>query len=124
MLSTQAGVSLRDLLPVARFVRSPGVRATSSCTEADQCQPGGVFVAISSDRYDGHEQAAVAVQRGATAVVAERLLPVGVPLVVVDDSREALGEICQALVDHPSDTLRTIGVTGTHGKTVVSWLLA
>ncbi|HUE72523.1 MAG TPA: UDP-N-acetylmuramoyl-L-alanyl-D-glutamate--2,6-diaminopimelate ligase [Pirellulaceae bacterium] len=124
MLSTQAGVSLRDLLPVARFVRSPDVRATSCCTEADQCQPGDVFVAISSDRYDGHEQASDAVQRGASAVVAERLLPVEVPLVMVDDSREALGEICQALVDYPSDSLRTVGVTGTHGKTVVSWLVA
>jgi UDP-N-acetylmuramoyl-L-alanyl-D-glutamate--2,6-diaminopimelate ligase len=124
MLSTQAGVSLRDLFTAARFLRAPDVRVTSCCTEADRCQPGDVYVAISSDRGDGHELAAEAVQRGATAVVAERLLPVEVPLVVVDDSRQALGEICQALVDHPSDSLRTIGVTGTHGKTVVSWLLA
>jgi UDP-N-acetylmuramoyl-L-alanyl-D-glutamate--2,6-diaminopimelate ligase len=126
MLSTQArgGVSLRDLLPEARFVRAVDVRATSCCTRADRCQSGDVFVAIAAADYDGHDHAAEAVERGASAVLAERLLPVGTPLIVVDDSREALGEICQALVDRPSDMLRTIGVTGTHGKTTASWLLA
>ena len=125
MLSTEVrgGVSLRDLLTEARFVRAPDVRARSCCTRADRCQKGDVFVAVSSADYDGHEHAAEAIERGASAVIAERLLPVNVPLVVVDDSREALGEICQALVDRPSDTLRTIGVTGTHGKTTTSWLV-
>ena len=125
MLSTEArgGVSLRDLLPAARFVRAIDVRATSCCTRADRCQRGDVFVALAAADYDGHEHAAEALERGASAVIAERLLPVEKPLVLVDDSREALGEICQALVDRPSDTLRTIGVTGTHGKTTASWLL-
>jgi UDP-N-acetylmuramoyl-L-alanyl-D-glutamate--2,6-diaminopimelate ligase len=126
MLSTQArsGVSLRDLFPTARFLRAPDVRVTSCCSEAAHCQPGDTFIAIASARYDGHEHAAEAVARGATAIIAERLLPVNVPLIVVEDSREILGEVCQALVDRPSDTLRTVGVTGTHGKTMVSWLLA
>jgi UDP-N-acetylmuramoyl-L-alanyl-D-glutamate--2,6-diaminopimelate ligase len=125
MLSTQArgGVSLRDLLPAARFVRTVDVRATSCCTRADRCQSGDVFVAVAAADYDGHDHIAEAVARGASAVIAERLLPVPTPLIVVDDSREALGEICQALVDRPSDMLRTIGVTGTHGKTATSWLL-
>ena len=124
MLSTQAGVSLRDLFSAARFLRAPDVRVTSCCSDADRCQPGDVFIAVDSARGDGHIAAAAALARGAAAVVAERLLPLEVPLVIVDDSRQALGEICQALVDHPSDSLRTIGVTGTHGKTVTSWLLA
>ena len=126
MLSTQArgGVSLRDLLPEARFVRALDVRATSCCTRADRCQSGDVFVALAAANYDGHDHAAEAVERGASAVIAERLLPVPTPLIIVDDSREALGEICQALVDRPSDVLRTIGITGTHGKTTASWLLA
>lgn len=126
MLSTHApcGVSLRDLIPTARFLRAQDVRTFSCCSEAARCRPGDTFVAIAAGRYDGHDHVAEAILRGATAVIAERLLPVPVPLVVVEDSREAFGEICQALVDRPSDTLRTIGVTGTHGKTMVSWLLA
>ena len=124
MLSTHAGVSLRDLFSAARFLRAPDVRVTSCCTDAARCERGDVFIAVDSPRGDGHERALEAVERGAAAIVAERLLPVEVPLVMVDDSRQALGEICQALVDHPSDSLRTIGVTGTHGKTVTSWLMA
>ncbi len=125
MLSTQTrgGVSLRDLLPAARFLRALDVRVTSCCTQADRCQSGDIFIAVSSAKYDGHEHVAEAVERGASAIIAERMLPVELPLVIVDDSRQVLGEICQALVDHPSDTLRTIGVSGTHGKTIVSWLL-
>ncbi len=126
MLSTQqrSGVSLRDLLTDARFVRAADVRVTSCCTDPDQCTPGDLFVALTTPQGDGHDWADEAVRRGAAAVLAERLLPVGVPLIQVDDSREALGEICQALVGHPSDSLRTIGVTGTGGKTVVSMLIA
>lgn len=126
MLSTPArlGISLRDLLPAARFLHAADVRVTSCCTQADKCQPGDVYLAVTGARGDGHERVAEAVERGASAVVAERLLPTTVPLVIVEDSREALGEICQSLVDRPSDSLRTIGVTGTHGKTMVSWLLA
>jgi UDP-N-acetylmuramoyl-L-alanyl-D-glutamate--2,6-diaminopimelate ligase len=124
LTSARVGVSLRDLLPSARFLRTVDLRVTSCCTRADRCAPGDLFVAVAGPSEDGHDQAAEAVRRGAAAVVAERLLPVEVPLVLVEDSREALGEICQALVDRPSDGLRTIGVTGTYGKTVVSWLLA
>jgi UDP-N-acetylmuramoyl-L-alanyl-D-glutamate--2,6-diaminopimelate ligase len=83
-----------------------------------------LFVAVTAADSDGHEWADEAVERGAAAVLAERLLPVKGPQVVVEDSREALGEICQALVGRPSDSLRTIGVTGTGGKTVTSMLIA
>lgn len=126
MLSTPArlGISLRELLPQARLLRASDVRVTSCATRADRCQSGDLFVALSTADYDGHEHVAEAIAHGAAAVVAERLLPVEVPLVLVEDSREALGEICQALVDRPGDSLRTIGITGTHGKTTTSWLLA
>lgn len=120
----RAGISLRDVLTSAQFVRTPDVRVTACCTSPEQCNPGDLFVALTDARSDGHDWADEAVARGASAVVAERLLPVTAPQVVVEDSREALGEICQALVGRPGDSLRTIGVTGTSGKTVVSMLIA
>lgn len=120
----RAGISLRDTLTSARFVQAPDVRITACCTSPEECTPGDLFVAITGANSDGHEWAEEAIRRGAAAVVAERLLPVVGPQVVVKDSREALGEICQALVGRPSDSLRTIGVTGTSGKTVTSMLIA
>ena len=50
--------------------------------------------------------------------------PFGVPMCVVGDTREAYGRICQALAGDPSRKLKTIGVTGTSGKTTVSCLIA
>jgi UDP-N-acetylmuramoyl-L-alanyl-D-glutamate--2,6-diaminopimelate ligase len=83
-----------------------------------------LFVAICGDDFDGHDFVYEAIQRGAVAVVAERMLPIQVPLCLVSDTREAYGRICQALVDHPTREMTTIGVTGTHGKTTVAKLLA
>ena len=120
----RAGISLRDVLTSARFVQAPDVRVTACCTRPEECSPGDLFIAVTAAGSDGHDWADEAVRRGAAAVLAERLLPVGGPQVVVEDSREALGEICQALVGRPSDSLRTIGVTGTSGKTVTSMLIA
>lgn len=120
----RAGVSLRDVLTSAQFVRTSDVRVTACCTKPEEVSPGDLFIAVTAAGSDGHDFADEAVRRGAAAVLAERLLPVGGPQVVVDDSREALGEICQELVGRPSDSLRTIGVTGTSGKTVTSMLIA
>jgi UDP-N-acetylmuramoyl-L-alanyl-D-glutamate--2,6-diaminopimelate ligase len=49
---------------------------------------------------------------------------VGVPLCLVSDSREAYGQICQELAGQPARRLRTVGVTGTLGKTTTSLLIA
>jgi UDP-N-acetylmuramoyl-L-alanyl-D-glutamate--2,6-diaminopimelate ligase len=83
-----------------------------------------LFVAIAEADNDGHDHASEAARKGAAAVICERPLPVfDVPLVVVQDSRIAYGRLCQALVGNPSQQLKVIGVTGTHGKTTVARLL-
>ena len=94
----RTGISLRDVLTSARFVQTPDVRVTACCTSPEEVNPGDLFIAVTAANSDGHDWADEAVRRGAAAVLAERLLPVGGPQVVVEDSREALGEICQALV--------------------------
>jgi len=57
-------------------------------------------------------------------VLGERVLPVDVPQVVVDDSREAFGYACHALAGFPCRSLPVVGVTGTLGKTTASLLMA
>ena len=98
------------------------IRVKSCSSDAHQCQSGDVFVAIDNGTIDGHEEAYAAIENGASAVVVERILPVTVPQYVVEDSRSAFGRICHALSGSPTDFLKTIGITGTYGKTVTELL--
>ncbi|MGI8528173.1 MAG: UDP-N-acetylmuramoyl-tripeptide--D-alanyl-D-alanine ligase [Geodermatophilaceae bacterium] len=84
--------------------------------------PGGLFVALSGERVDGHDFAAAAVAAGAMGVLAARPLA-GVPTVVVPDVQVALGRLARAVVDRlPGLTI--VGVTGSSGKTSTKDLLA
>jgi UDP-N-acetylmuramyl-tripeptide synthetase len=86
---------------------------------------GSLFVAIKGERADGHTFVEDAVGRGAAAVVAERPVPVpdGVALLLVDDSRKALGNLAAFANGEPSERLVMIGITGTNGKTTIAWLV-
>lgn len=124
-----AGVSLDELFPEATRTGSGKISTNSCSTDWRQVQPGDVFVALPETSLDeqagvGHHHACRAVSHGAVAVVCEQPVPVfDAPTYLVPDSREALGQLCHALVGNPTQTLPTIGVTGTHGKTTVIALL-
>jgi UDP-N-acetylmuramoyl-L-alanyl-D-glutamate--2,6-diaminopimelate ligase len=72
---------------------------------------------------DGHDFAPEAVQRGAVALVVERPLGLGVPEVVVPDSRAAMAQAADEFFGRPTEELHVAGVTGTNGKTTTAFLL-
>jgi UDP-N-acetylmuramoyl-L-alanyl-D-glutamate--2,6-diaminopimelate ligase len=114
-------VSLRRLLPEARFVGCRDWEVSGCSADSRRLEPGQVFVAVSGPGHDGHEFVAQAIERGAAGVVVERLCPeAGRLQVVVPDSRLALARIGHALAGDPSRSLRLIGVAGGTGKTVTS----
>ena len=110
-------VSLRETFPKAQFLSDRDVLASSCTADWRTCRSGDLFVAVTTADDDGHEHADEAIERGAAAVIAERLLPIGVPQILVRDSRVALARVCQALAGNPSRELQTIGITGSAGKT-------
>ncbi|NOZ40818.1 MAG: UDP-N-acetylmuramyl-tripeptide synthetase [Planctomycetes bacterium] len=120
-------VRLAELFPDATRTGAGEVVVTSCVTDWREVEPGDVFVALpdcGNDGDDGHLHAQRAVSHGAIAVVCEQPVPVfDVPTYLVPDSRVAVGEICHALLGHPSRTLEVIGVTGTHGKSTTIALL-
>ena len=119
------GVSLGETFPRSRiFGAGEDVRFTSCCADSRKCQPGDLFVALLGKAQDGHDFAQEALARGATAVLAERLLPVPAPICVVQDTRDAFGQVCHALAGQPTSQMQVIGVSGTHGKTSTSVLLS
>jgi UDP-N-acetylmuramoyl-L-alanyl-D-glutamate--2,6-diaminopimelate ligase len=86
--------------------------------------PGVLFVAIAGARADGHDFAAEAARRGAAAIVAERSVPAApAPLLLAPSSRRALALAAANLAGRPGDALKLAGVTGTNGKTTVTYLV-
>ena len=112
---------------------SPGeVLVTSVTDDSRAVAPGALFVAVSGERFDGHDFIDAALQQGAVAVIGARKLgelalsgPLGdaVPYVQVADAREALARCAAALHGFPSRDMAVIGVTGTDGKTTTTMIL-
>jgi len=117
-------ISLRHLLPDARFVGADDIAVRSCSCDCRTLRPGDLFAALRGTHHDGHQFAAEAVARGATAILVERPVEAAVPRCCVADTRDAYARICQALAGDPSRRLKLIGVTGTNGKTTTSWLIA
>lgn len=92
------------------------------CADSRQIRGGELFICIPGVREDGHAYAAAAVAAGAAAVLTERPMP-PLPYIEVADTRAAWAYAEDAAAGFPSRRLRFIAVTGTNGKTTVSYLL-
>ncbi|MDC7294202.1 MULTISPECIES: UDP-N-acetylmuramoyl-L-alanyl-D-glutamate--2,6-diaminopimelate ligase [unclassified Butyrivibrio] len=88
---------------------------------------GSLFICIKGANFDGHSCAAQAAEKKAAAIVAEHEveLPEGctMPVIRVEDTRYAMAFISAAYFDHPAQKLKTIGITGTKGKTTTTYLI-
>lgn len=81
-----------------------------------------VFVCINGTSVDGHKFAEAAYSGGAAVIICEK--DVGLPnQLFVENSRRAFAELCAAWFGYPARKLKIIGVTGTNGKTSVSYML-
>jgi UDP-N-acetylmuramoyl-L-alanyl-D-glutamate--2,6-diaminopimelate ligase len=100
-----------------------GIDVTSLSYDNRRVVPGALFFCVPGFTRDGHEFAADAVARGATALVVERPLELGVPEVRVASVRQAMPAAAAAFYGDPTAELQTVGVTGTNGKTTTAFLV-
>lgn len=95
--------------------------------DARQVQQGSVFVAIKGTQADGHKYIGDAIKAGAIALVVEDKSAVPADyhgyVSVVPDSRQMLDLLAARFYDYPSQKLFCFGVTGTNGKTSITYLL-
>ncbi len=89
---------------------------------------GVMFVCIAGAVTDGHRYIPEAVEKGASVIVVEgtrqvHLIPEGITVIRVDSTRRALAFFSAQYFGHPADKLITIGITGTKGKTTISYMI-
>jgi UDP-N-acetylmuramoyl-L-alanyl-D-glutamate--2,6-diaminopimelate ligase len=101
----------------------PDVKITGLAYSSRAVTPGALFFCVRGFTADGHDFAADAVGRGAMALVCERPLGLGVPEVIVDDARAAMGPAAVRFYGDPTAELDVVGITGTNGKTTTAFLV-
>ncbi|MBI4974281.1 MAG: UDP-N-acetylmuramoyl-L-alanyl-D-glutamate--2,6-diaminopimelate ligase [Candidatus Omnitrophica bacterium] len=86
---------------------------------------GDLFIAVSGYSVDGHKFIKEAISKGAKVILSgkELLLPSGIVKVFIDDMRKAIPVIAGNFYNHPSDVLKLTGITGTNGKTTITYLI-
>ena len=93
--------------------------------DSRKVQKESVFVCISGSVRDAHEFIPDVVKNGAAAVIVEKdVTPVeGVTYIKVEDTRLALAYMSAAYFDYPAKKIKTIGITGTKGKTTTTYMV-
>ena len=85
---------------------------------------GCVFVCMIGANFDGHSFIEKAVEQGAAAVVVSRDVNIeGVTVVKTEDTRKALALMSAEYFGRPAEKLKTIGITGTKGKTTSAFMI-
>ena len=103
---------------------------TSIAYDSRKVKEDGVFVAIKGFNVNGHDYIAQAVQKGVKAVVVQDEEKIkksdfneDTVIVVAPDTRIALAKMSANFFGNPTRKLKTIGVTGTKGKTTTTYMI-
>ncbi len=94
-------------------------------TDSRKVVEGGVFIAIKGEDRDGHQYVNDAIKRGAKFIIVEREVEAkgDVEIIKVSDTHFAASALLRWYYDYPDENLFLVGITGTNGKTTISYLL-
>ena len=121
-------MTLKELLDGLETVEVTGdtsCEITGLVYDSRRAVSGALFVALHGEKADGTAYIEDAIQRGAAAVVSQTPCASGghFPCIQVADARLALAKLAVSFYGHPAARLCTIGITGTNGKTTISFML-
>ncbi len=94
---------------------------TGITCDSREVKKDNLFVAIDGASTDGNKFIAQALKNGACGVISQLPKP-DVPYIQVADSRLALASLSACFYGYPAEKLTMVAVTGTNGKSSVTWL--
>lgn len=121
---------VKDLLKGTKYNVIQGTDNTKiNCIYWDsrKVRGGSLFICVKGKNVDRHDFAIHAVEAGASVLIIEHEageIPENVSIIKVDNTRETMAHIASIYYSEPSKFLNLIGITGTNGKTSVSWFVA
>ena len=105
---------------------STDTEITSVVNDSRKAGSGCLYICIRGAAFDGHKFIPDVLEKGAAAVVVEeepQNVPEGTAVILVKDTRYAMAFISAAWYGYPAEKLKTIGITGTKGKTTTTYMV-
>jgi UDP-N-acetylmuramoyl-L-alanyl-D-glutamate--2,6-diaminopimelate ligase len=121
-------MTLREVIDGIKVLASSGSGAEEVlgiAYNSKSVKAGFLFTALKGRNRNGMDFVAEAVRNGASVILSTwpKPQPIRLPWVQVADAREALAMAAANFYGHPADRMKVVGVTGTKGKTTVTYLL-
>ena len=121
-------MQLEDLIKDVQFDASKSlskIEVESLSCDSRTVEKGALFFGLSGVVEDGMEYAEQAEQKGAVAVIhdSENKIDSSIPHIQVDDARAVMSQVACRFYENPSKRFYLCGVTGTNGKTTMTYLL-
>jgi UDP-N-acetylmuramoyl-L-alanyl-D-glutamate--2,6-diaminopimelate ligase len=115
--------ALIDALPHPEVRGDPAVSVLDVVADSREVGTGALFCCVPGATTDGHDHARAALDAGAAALLVERWLELPATQVRVPSVREAMGAVSARAFGEPASAMTMLGVTGTNGKTTVTYLV-
>jgi len=120
---------LRELLNGVDFTEikgDDGIEVSGISFNSNEVKNNFLFIALRGENTDGHKYIDSAIRNGAKALIVEIVPDIDseeISIVRVQNSRAALAEISSNFFSRPTEELTLVGITGTNGKTTITYLL-
>ena len=120
-------VLIKDMIKNLKVSKSEGsleLDVSDISYDSRKVKKGDVFVCLVGSNSDGHDYVQDAVINGAVAIVTERKINIsGVTVLYTENTREFLAGMSANFFGNPAEKIKTIGITGTKGKTTTSFMI-
>ncbi len=116
-------MKLGELLEENAVTSLPDCEITGLTDDSRRVKPGMLFACLRGEHFDGHSVAKDMLDAGAAAVLVDHDLGLGDRQIITPDTRALYGKLCAAWFGHPERKMRFVGVTGTNGKTTITYVL-
>lgn len=114
---------LINRLEIVNIIGSEEKQITDVTADSRVVEQGSLFICLKGATVDGHRFLPMAAEKGAVAAIVEdvpEVIPAGMTIVQVKDTRKAMEIVAPLFFDYPGKKMRMIGVTGTNGKTTTT----